>query len=75
MTTQTTTRTRRCTHHWIIAGPEGPESTGRCRRCGAERIFQNTPARVPFDRSMRQADGYRSSVRWSSREEIRLSDE
>jgi hypothetical protein len=74
-TTRTTTAARRCTHHWLIDDPDGPESIGRCRGCGSERVFQNTPARVPFDRSMRDGDRYRSSVRWSTREEIRLSDE
>ena len=64
-----------CTHHWVIDGPEGPESHGRCRRCGEERLFQNTPARVPFDRSTSTNGGYRSGVRWSVREEIRLADE
>ncbi len=30
-----------CRHHWIIDGPDGPISTGRCKFCGEEREFQN----------------------------------
>jgi hypothetical protein len=64
-----------CTHHWVIEDPVGPESHGRCRGCGEERVFQNAPARPSFDRSSTVMGRYRSSVRWSVREEIRLSDE
>lgn len=32
-----------CTHHWVIAPPDGREPLpGRCRRCGAERSFRAT---------------------------------
>ncbi len=31
-----------CTHHWVIATPDGPVSTGRCRLCGGEREFRNS---------------------------------
>lgn len=31
-----------CTHHWVIAPPDGREPLpGRCRRCGAERSFRS----------------------------------
>ena len=72
---QTAARQRVCTHHWLIDDPVGPESHGRCQQCGAERVFQNSPARPSFDRSSTVMGRYRSSVRSSVREEIRLSDE
>ncbi len=72
---RTATRSKQCTHHWLIDGPEGPESRGRCTECGAERTFQNSPARPSFDRSLGTMGRYRSAVRSSVREEIRLSDE
>lgn len=31
----------RCVHHWIIAPPEGPTSTGVCKKCGAIKEFEN----------------------------------
>ena len=30
-----------CLHHWVLAPPEGPVSTGACRSCGEERDFPN----------------------------------
>lgn len=30
-----------CRHHWIIETPNGPESAGACKHCGAARMFQN----------------------------------
>ena len=30
-----------CVHHWIIGIPEGPVSQGACKKCGAEREFNN----------------------------------
>ncbi|SVD13439.1 uncharacterized protein METZ01_LOCUS366293, partial [marine metagenome] len=42
-----------CTHHWIIDSPNGPQSQGSCKVCGAEREFMN----------------YLESSAWSSGEE------
>jgi hypothetical protein len=28
-------------HHWVIAAPTGPTSTGVCKHCGASREFVN----------------------------------
>ncbi len=28
-----------CTHHWVIEFPSGPNSTGKCKRCGCEQQF------------------------------------
>ncbi|MBI5949690.1 MAG: hypothetical protein HY875_16245 [Chloroflexi bacterium] len=30
-------------HRWRIEEPRGPTSPGRCRECGAFRIFRNSP--------------------------------
>lgn len=30
-----------CGHQWMIDSPNGPQSQGVCRLCGAERSFQN----------------------------------
>ena len=30
-----------CVHHWIIGLPDGPVSRGMCKKCGAEREFNN----------------------------------
>ena len=30
-----------CSHQWMIDSPNGPQSKGVCRLCGAERSFQN----------------------------------
>jgi len=30
-----------CGHQWMIDSPNGPQSKGVCRLCGAERSFQN----------------------------------
>lgn len=29
------------THHWMIDEANGPQSEGRCKRCGAEKAFKN----------------------------------
>jgi hypothetical protein len=31
-----------CTHHWIIAPPEGPISEGVCKICNARQMFPNS---------------------------------
>lgn len=31
-----------CEHHWQIASPNGPTSTGTCRVCGEVREFKNS---------------------------------
>ena len=31
-----------CTHHWLIAFPEGPTSKGRCKWCGVQKWFRNS---------------------------------
>jgi hypothetical protein len=31
-----------CTHHWVIATPDGHFSRGICKHCGSERDFENS---------------------------------
>ena len=47
-----------CTHHWVIDSPNGPQSKGMCKVCGAEREFMN----------------YLESSAWSSGEEKKTDD-
>ena len=30
-----------CKHHWLIEPANGPFSRGRCKLCGAEKLFDN----------------------------------
>ena len=30
-----------CVHHWVLEEPNGPTSTGTCRKCGTVRVYQN----------------------------------
>jgi hypothetical protein len=32
---------KECVHYWIIDFPDGPVSTGKCKRCGMVREFFN----------------------------------
>ena len=32
-----------CAHHWVIDTPAGPVSHGRCKLCGEDREFRNSP--------------------------------
>ena len=31
-----------CTHHWVIAPPNGVTSEGVCKLCGATKRFENS---------------------------------
>jgi hypothetical protein len=39
----TTITTMTCAHHWVIDTPAGPLSQGRCKLCGQDREFRNSP--------------------------------
>jgi len=28
-----------CVHHWVLSDPEAGAVSGRCKRCGGERVF------------------------------------
>jgi hypothetical protein len=30
------------THHWVIDPPNGPVSTGTCKKCGEQKDFKNS---------------------------------
>ena len=38
-----TISTMTCAHHWVIDTPAGPLSKGRCKLCGQDREFRNSP--------------------------------
>jgi len=43
---RTRKETAPCAHHWLIESPDGPQSRGVCRRCGAVKDFYNA---IPGD--------------------------
>ena len=45
-----------CKHHWVIESANGPESSGQCRKCGAERLFANTVQRYEGWSALSKAD-------------------
>ena len=49
-----------CSHHWVIASPNGEMSMGRCKVCGAEKEFPNSAEDYLWERSVPQS-------RWTGR--------
>jgi hypothetical protein len=68
-----------CIHHWIIEAPNGRESAGVCKHCGARKEFSNSTESVMWEQTntlrndVRESTG--SSSRFSKPAEIRLADE
>jgi hypothetical protein len=31
-----------CVHHWLLGDPVGNQIPGRCKRCGARRVYSNS---------------------------------
>jgi len=31
-----------CVHHWLLGDPVGNQIIGRCKRCGARRVYSNS---------------------------------
>lgn len=31
-----------CVHHWLLGEPVGNQIPGRCKRCGARRVYSNS---------------------------------
>jgi len=31
-----------CVHHWLLGEPVNNRILGRCRRCGAQRVYSNS---------------------------------
>ena len=78
MTSETQERTAQpatCVHHWIIEAPNGRESSGRCKRCGIARSFNNSTEAVMWEQTNTLRNPLRSGVRASKPSEIMLSDE
>ena len=65
----------KCVHHWIIETPNGRESQGVCKRCGAKKEFANSNESVMWEQTNTLRNDLRESTRYSKTAEIRLSDE
>lgn len=88
METTTTTTTREaegtpvtrtaasCVHHWLIETPNGRESHGVCKRCGAKKAFTNSTEQVMWEQSnsLRNEFG-RTGYRSSKIDDVALADE
>ena len=33
---------KKCVHHYVLEEPDGPESTGVCKKCGDEKVHINS---------------------------------
>src|SRR5690606_5923350 len=40
-----------CVHHWMIETPNGRESKGICKRCGASKEFSNSTDQVMWEQT------------------------
>lgn len=52
-----------CVHHWLIAPPAGPMSTGKCRKCGAEREFSTSDEKLPNSGRVKHSMAISSGIR------------
>ena len=65
-----------CVHHWRIESPNGRESQGVCKRCGAIRAFANSTESVMWEQTNTlRNDANRASMRTSKVSEVSLADE
>jgi len=64
-----------CIHHWIIDSPNGRESTGTCKRCGALKAFTNSTEQVMWEQTNSLRNDLNRSVRSSKTDEYSLADE
>ena len=65
-----------CVHHWRIESPNGRESQGVCKRCGAVRAFANSNESVMWEQANTlRNDANRASMRSSKVAEVALADE
>ena len=82
-TTQSKTETRdtkptakgKCVHHWMIESPNGRESGGVCKRCGARKSFSNSTEQVMWEQTNTLRNDLNRSYRSSKTEEYSLADE
>ncbi|MCK9485165.1 MAG: hypothetical protein M0R73_00430 [Dehalococcoidia bacterium] len=66
---------RNCVHHWIIETPNGRESGGVCKRCGAHKSFSNSTEQVMWEQTNTLRNDLNRSYRSSKTEEYSLADE
>ena len=67
---------KNCVHHWRIESPNGRESQGVCKRCGAIRAFANSTESVMWEQTNTlRNDANRASMRTSKVAEVSLADE
>jgi hypothetical protein len=65
-----------CIHHWQIESPNGRESMGTCKRCGAQKSFSNSTESVMWEQTNTlRSDHSRSGWRSSKASEYSLADE
>lgn len=64
-----------CVHHWVIESPNGRESTGLCKRCGARKSFTNSTEQVMWEQTNTLRNDLSRSVRSSKTDEYSLADE
>ena len=64
-----------CVHHWRIEEPNGRESQGVCKRCGAVKAFSNSTESVMWEQTNTLRNDLNRSVRSSKTEEYSLADE
>ncbi|MCC7365445.1 MAG: hypothetical protein IT303_13850 [Dehalococcoidia bacterium] len=48
-----------CRHHWVIETPNGSQSQGRCKRCGANKEFRNSSEDMMWDSDSFSLNGSR----------------
>lgn len=51
------TKVQACTHHWVIAPPDGETSTGVCKLCGARKEFANAHRKGNYNRNYKWSKG------------------
>lgn len=66
---------KNCVHHWQIDAPNGRESEGVCKRCGASRNFSNSNESVMWEHTNTLRADLRDSSRFSKQADIVLSDD
>ncbi len=67
---------KNCVHHWSIESPNGRESLGVCKRCGAKKRFSNSTESVMWEQTNTlRNDANRASMRTSKMSEVALADE
>lgn len=67
---------KNCVHHWRIESPNGRESRGVCKRCGATKAFSNSNESVIWEQTNTlRNDANRSAMRTSKVADVSLAEE